>query len=36
MKGGGFGAIGGIIVGLIGALRGGDLFRSIDVSTGGG
>jgi len=36
MKGGGFGVIGNIIVGVIGALLGGFLFRTFGVSTGGG
>ena len=36
MKGGGFGVIGDIIVGIVGALIGGFLFRSMGVSTGGG
>ena len=34
MKGGGFGVIGDIIVGVIGALIGGFLFRSLGVSIG--
>jgi len=36
MKGGGFGVIGDIIVGVLGALLGGFLFRSFGVSLGGG
>jgi uncharacterized membrane protein YeaQ/YmgE (transglycosylase-associated protein family) len=36
MKGGGFGVIGDIIVGIIGALIGGWLFSTMGVSTGGG
>ena len=36
MKGGGFGVIGDIIVGVIGALLGGFLFRTLGVSAGGG
>jgi len=36
MKGGGFGVIGDIIVGIIGALIGGWLFTTMGVSTGGG
>ena len=36
MKGGGFGVIGDIIVGVIGALLGGFLFRVLGVSAGGG
>jgi uncharacterized membrane protein YeaQ/YmgE (transglycosylase-associated protein family) len=36
MKGGGFGAVGDIIVGVIGALLGGFLFRTLGVSAGGG
>ena len=36
MKGGGFGVIGDIIVGIIGALLGGWLFSTMGVSTGGG
>jgi len=36
MKGGGFGIVGDIIVGVIGALIGGFLFRSLDVSVGSG
>jgi uncharacterized membrane protein YeaQ/YmgE (transglycosylase-associated protein family) len=36
MKGGGFGVVGDIIVGVIGALLGGFVFRSLGVSTGGG
>ena len=35
MKGGGFGAVGDIIVGVIGALLGGFLFRTLGVSAGG-
>jgi uncharacterized membrane protein YeaQ/YmgE (transglycosylase-associated protein family) len=36
MKGGGFGVVGDIIVGVIGALLGGFLFRTLGVSAGGG
>jgi uncharacterized membrane protein YeaQ/YmgE (transglycosylase-associated protein family) len=36
MKGGGFGVIGDIVVGVIGALLGGFLFRFFGVSLGGG
>ena len=36
VKGGGFGAIGDIVVGVVGALLGGVLFRSLGVSGGGG
>ena len=36
MKGGGFGVIGDIIVGIIGALLGGWLFSTMGVSAGGG
>jgi uncharacterized membrane protein YeaQ/YmgE (transglycosylase-associated protein family) len=36
MRGGGFGVLGDIIVGVIGALLGGFLFRTLGVSTGGG
>ena len=36
MKGGGFGLIGNIVVGVIGALLGGFLFSSFGVSLGGG
>jgi uncharacterized membrane protein YeaQ/YmgE (transglycosylase-associated protein family) len=36
MKGGGFGVLGDIIVGVIGALLGGFLFRLAGVSAGGG
>jgi uncharacterized membrane protein YeaQ/YmgE (transglycosylase-associated protein family) len=36
MKGGGFGTVGDIVVGVIGALIGGFLFRSLGVSAGGG
>ena len=36
MKGGGFGVIGDIVVGIVGALIGGWLFSSMGVSTGGG
>ena len=36
MKGGGFGMIGDIVVGVLGALVGGFIFRSLGVSTGGG
>jgi uncharacterized membrane protein YeaQ/YmgE (transglycosylase-associated protein family) len=35
VKGGGFGAVGDIIVGIIGALIGGFLFSSLGVSSGG-
>jgi uncharacterized membrane protein YeaQ/YmgE (transglycosylase-associated protein family) len=35
MKGGGFGALGDIVVGVIGALLGGFLFRLLGVSAGG-
>ena len=36
MKGGGYGVIGDIVVGVLGALLGGFLFSSIGVSLGGG
>jgi len=36
MKGGGFGVIGDIVVGIVGALSGGWLFSTMGVSTGGG
>lgn len=36
MKGGGFGVIGDIIIGVIGALLGGYIFRTLGVSVGGG
>ena len=36
VKGGGFGVIGDIVVGVLGALFGGWLFRQLGVSTGGG
>jgi uncharacterized membrane protein YeaQ/YmgE (transglycosylase-associated protein family) len=36
MKGGGFGVLGDIIVGVIGALLGGFLFRQLGFSTSGG
>jgi uncharacterized membrane protein YeaQ/YmgE (transglycosylase-associated protein family) len=36
MKGGGFGVIGDIVVGILGALVGGFLFGTLGVSTGGG
>jgi uncharacterized membrane protein YeaQ/YmgE (transglycosylase-associated protein family) len=36
MKGGGFGAIGDIVVGVVGALLGGFLFSSLGLSAGGG
>ena len=36
MKGGGFGLLGDIVVGVIGALLGGFLFRTLGVSAGGG
>jgi uncharacterized membrane protein YeaQ/YmgE (transglycosylase-associated protein family) len=36
VKGGGFGALGDIIVGILGALLGGFLFRSLGASAGGG
>jgi uncharacterized membrane protein YeaQ/YmgE (transglycosylase-associated protein family) len=36
MKGGGFGVIGDIVVGVAGALLGGFLFRSLGMSAGGG
>jgi uncharacterized membrane protein YeaQ/YmgE (transglycosylase-associated protein family) len=36
MKGGGFGVVGDIVVGVIGALLGGFLFHTLGVSAGGG
>ena len=36
MKGGGFGVIGDIVVGILGALLGGFLFHSVGISSGGG
>jgi uncharacterized membrane protein YeaQ/YmgE (transglycosylase-associated protein family) len=36
MKGGGFGVIGDIVVGVLGALLGGFLFSSVGLSGGGG
>ncbi|HYA37745.1 MAG TPA: GlsB/YeaQ/YmgE family stress response membrane protein [Candidatus Methylomirabilis sp.] len=36
VKGGGFGAIGDIVVGVLGALIGGFLFTSLGASVGGG
>jgi uncharacterized membrane protein YeaQ/YmgE (transglycosylase-associated protein family) len=36
VKGGGFGVIGDIVVGVLGALLGGFLFRSLGMSAGGG
>lgn len=36
MKGGGFGVVGDIVVGMIGALLGGFLFRTLGMSAGGG
>lgn len=36
MKGGGFGVVGDIIVGVIGAVLGGALFTTLGVSAGGG
>ena len=36
MKGGGFGIVGDIVVGVVGALLGGFLFGMLGVSTGGG
>ena len=36
MKGGGFGVIGDIVVGVLGALLGGFLFSSLGLSSGGG
>jgi uncharacterized membrane protein YeaQ/YmgE (transglycosylase-associated protein family) len=35
MKGGGYGVVGDIVVGIVGALLGGFLFRTLGVSTGG-
>ncbi|HTB67889.1 MAG TPA: GlsB/YeaQ/YmgE family stress response membrane protein [Steroidobacteraceae bacterium] len=36
MKGGGFGVLGDIVVGIIGAVIGGLLFSSLGISAGGG
>jgi uncharacterized membrane protein YeaQ/YmgE (transglycosylase-associated protein family) len=36
MKGGGFGVVGDIVVGIVGALLGGFLFTKLGVSAGGG
>jgi len=36
MKGGGFGVLGDIVVGIVGAVIGGFLFSTFGVSTGGG
>ena len=36
MRGGGYGVIGDIVVGVLGALFGGWLFRQLGLSTGGG
>jgi len=36
MKGGGFGIVGDIVVGIVGALIGGFLFSSLGLSSGGG
>jgi uncharacterized membrane protein YeaQ/YmgE (transglycosylase-associated protein family) len=36
VKGGSFGAVGDLVVGVVGALVGGFLFRSLGVSAGGG
>jgi uncharacterized membrane protein YeaQ/YmgE (transglycosylase-associated protein family) len=36
MRGGGFGLVGDIVVGVVGALLGGYLFSTFGVSTGGG
>jgi uncharacterized membrane protein YeaQ/YmgE (transglycosylase-associated protein family) len=36
MKNGGFGVIGDIVVGILGAVLGGFLFRSLGISAGGG
>jgi uncharacterized membrane protein YeaQ/YmgE (transglycosylase-associated protein family) len=36
MKGGGYGVVGDIVVGIVGALIGGWLFTKMGVSTGGG
>ena len=36
VKGAGFGAIGDIVVGVLGALVGGSLFRALGASAGGG
>ncbi len=36
MKGGGYGVVGDIVVGILGALLGGFLFSSLGISAGGG
>jgi len=36
MKGGGFGVIGDIVIGVVGALIGGFLFNALGISMGGG
>jgi uncharacterized membrane protein YeaQ/YmgE (transglycosylase-associated protein family) len=36
MKGGGFGVVGDIVVGVVGALLGGYLFGALGISAGGG
>ncbi|MFN7922805.1 MAG: GlsB/YeaQ/YmgE family stress response membrane protein [Bryobacteraceae bacterium] len=36
MRGGGFGTIGDIVIGIIGSMIGGFLFRTLGVSAGGG
>ena len=36
MKGGGFGVLGDIVVGIVGALIGGFLFSALGISAGGG
>jgi uncharacterized membrane protein YeaQ/YmgE (transglycosylase-associated protein family) len=36
MKGGGFGVVGDIVVGVVGALLGGFIFTKLGVSSGGG
>lgn len=36
MKGGGFGIVGNLIVGIIGAILGGFLFTQLGISSGGG
>lgn len=36
MRGGGFGLLGNIVVGILGAVIGGHLFRLVGVSAGGG
>jgi uncharacterized membrane protein YeaQ/YmgE (transglycosylase-associated protein family) len=36
MKGGGFGVIGDIVIGILGALLGGFLFNALGLSSGGG